>query len=1218
MINSFRRFFGYLQNRKVQKVLSFSRLQLLSFEDRIVPATFTVLNTNDSGPDSLRQAIIDANNTAGNDQINFNFSSGSSSNTITLVSALPSIVSAGIAGTVTINGLGASSLTINGNNGNFRIFSINVGGDLTISGVTVTGANSGAFSNFGSLAISNSTISGNTASNGGAIFNRTNGTDSSTLAITNSTISNNTSNGAGGGIYARHLSSGSLVVTITNSIFSNNTTGNSGSGNGGGIYNSAATFEINGSTFSNNSTLNAGGAICSAGPLTISNSTISGNIATNGAGIQNDFSVLNVFNSTISGNNATTGGSKKGGGIYNNAGTLTISNSTISGNSSSIGAGIHHIPNGSLNVVNTSIQNNTASASGGAIWTAGIFAISNSILSGNSANLGGGIFSNSRFSSPSNKIYNCTLSGNSATSGGGGIYSNDSRSNITVTNCTLTTNSSASGGGINITGGTLYIANTIIANNSATTGPDFTGNGTVNLISPSTSANNLVTQGTFTWATTKTSSEINLGTLQNNGGPTQTVALLSGSVAIGAANSTISNATPVLGLDQRGYTRSASVPSIGAYEFNGIAPSPTVTLNTANITSSVTTLTITGSNYSSIAANNTVSFNNGAVGSVNTATPTQLTVNLTTPPTTAGILTAVVTTNNVNSGTPVQVATVIPTITLNTTNQLINAATLTINGTGFSTTPGNNAVTLNNGAVGSVSSATSTQLTVNLTTPPTIVGNLTAVVITNGASSGAPVQVANILNIPNNPTFGTSTSTTDGFNVQITNYDSNFIYGGTVTLGLVSISNSGLVSVTGVSANTSSTATITTTRTNYASGSAQVTASSLLISANIPIFGTPTSTADGFEVQIINYNSNFNYVGTVTVGSVSISNSGLVSVTGVLPNTSSTATITTTRTNYASGSGQVTATSMNAPLLVTGTSKPTASAGFSTVNLYDPVTGEPSGTAVPFPGFNGPVKVVSGDFNNDGFADIVAGAGVGGGPAIAVLDSKTGQVIEAFFAFDPSFTGGVFVGVQDVNSDGILDIIAGAGPGGGPEVRIFNGNNLNLIRAFYAYDQAFTGGVSIASIDFNNDGILDLITGAGPGGAPHVKVFDGATNAVISQWFAYPISFTGGVFVAVGDIGNDGDIEVVTGAGPTGAPVVAVWNPFTGALLSQFMAYSESFTGGVRVGVSDGNGDGTLDLLTGAGPGGGPEVKVFSFPALDLLFSFYSGEPTNTGGVYVG
>ena len=88
------------------------------------------------------------------------------------------------------------------------------------------------------------------------------------------------------------------------------------------------------------------------------------------------------------------------------------------------------------------------------------------------------------------------------------------------------------------------------------------------------------------------------------------------------------------------------------------------------------------------------------------------------------------------------------------------------------------------------------------------------------------------------------------------------------------------------------------------------------------------------------------------------------------------------------------------------------------------------------------------------------------------------------------------------------------------------------------------------------DGLIDLVTGAGPGGAPHVKVFDGATNSIISQWYAYPVSFTGGVFVAVGDIGNDGTFEVVTGAGQGGSPVVAVWDPNTGALLAQFMAYA--------------------------------------------------------------
>jgi hypothetical protein len=206
---------------------------------------------------------------------------------------------------------------------------------------------------------------------------------------------------------------------------------------------------------------------------------------------------------------------------------------------------------------------------------------------------------------------------------------------------------------------------------------------------------------------------------------------------------------------------------------------------------------------------------------------------------------------------------------------------------------------------------------------------------------------------------------------------------------------------------------------------------------------------------------------------------------------------------------------------------------------------------------------------------------------------------------------------NDFNGDGLLDIIAGAGAGGGPEVRIFNGNGLTVIRSFFAYAQDFTGGVSVASVDFNNDGILDLVTGAGPGGAPHVKVFDGATSSIISQWYAYPVSFTGGVYVAAGDIGNDGNIEVVTGAGPGGAPVVAVWDPYTGALLAQFMAYAEDFTGGVRVAVNDGNGDGTVDIITGAGPGGGPQVNAFSFPALDLLFEFYSGEETNPGGVFV-
>ena len=289
----------------------------------------------------------------------------------------------------------------------------------------------------------------------------------------------------------------------------------------------------------------------------------------------------------------------------------------------------------------------------------------------------------------------------------------------------------------------------------------------------------------------------------------------------------------------------------------------------------------------------------------------------------------------------------------------------------------------------------------------------------------------------------------------------------------------------------------------------------------------------------------------------------------------------------------------------------------SSITLFEPSTGLPIGVVVPFPGYIGEIRITSGDVDGDGILDLVAGAGPGGGPAIVVINSITGAVSQSFFAFDPNFRGGVFVALRDINGDSILDIIVGAGAGGGPEVRVFDGRTNSILKSFFAYDVGFRGGVSVATLDFNGDGILDLVTGAGAGGAPHVKVFDGATGVIISQWYAYSIDFLGGVFVAAGDIGNDGRIEVVTGPGSGSPPLVRVWDPLTATMLAQFYAYSEEFNGGVRVGVSDGNFDGILDLITGAGEGGGPEVKGFSFPQLDLLFSFFSGEETNTTGVFV-
>src|SRR5207253_2623408 len=94
---------------------------------------------------------------------------------------------------------------------------------------------------------------------------------------------------------------------------------------------------------------------------------------------------------------------------------------------------------------------------------------------------------------------------------------------------------------------------------------------------------------------------------------------------------------------------------------------------------------------------------------------------------------------------------------------------------------------------------------------------------------------------------------------------------------------------------------------------------------------------------------------------------------------------------------------------------------------------------------------------------------------------------------------------------------------------------------FLAYPAGFTGGVRVALADVTGDKVPDIVTAAGPGGGPHVKVFDGATGKLVASWFAYNPGFAGGVYVAAGDTDGDGRAEVITGAGPGGGPHVKVF-----------------------------------------------------------------------------
>jgi hypothetical protein len=243
--------------------------------------------------------------------------------------------------------------------------------------------------------------------------------------------------------------------------------------------------------------------------------------------------------------------------------------------------------------------------------------------------------------------------------------------------------------------------------------------------------------------------------------------------------------------------------------------------------------------------------------------------------------------------------------------------------------------------------------------------------------------------------------------------------------------------------------------------------------------------------------------------------------------------------------------------------------------------------------FTGGVKVAVGDIDADGSHDVVTAAGAGGGPHIKVFDGNTGELLLEFFAFQAEFTGGVNVAVADFNADGRADIVAGAGAGGGPHVRVFDGVSGAEIHSFFAYQAEFSGGVNVAAADLSGDGIADIVTAPAMGGGPHVKAFDGVDLALLHSFYAYDPNFGGGVFVAAADLTADGYAEIVTGAGIGGGPHVRMFDGQTTEILHEFFAYDAAFTGGVRVAAVSLDSAGEAAILTAPGAGSAAEIRAF-------------------------
>ncbi|MBN9524497.1 VCBS repeat-containing protein, partial [bacterium] len=213
------------------------------------------------------------------------------------------------------------------------------------------------------------------------------------------------------------------------------------------------------------------------------------------------------------------------------------------------------------------------------------------------------------------------------------------------------------------------------------------------------------------------------------------------------------------------------------------------------------------------------------------------------------------------------------------------------------------------------------------------------------------------------------------------------------------------------------------------------------------------------------------------------------------------------------------------------------------VRIWDGATRQLIFDTIPFENFTGSVEVATADFDRDGKADIVVAPGEGGGPRLQVWAGGTRQkMVPDFFGLPyPDFRGGVRVAAGDINRDGVADLVVAPGAGGGPRLTVYDGATMaagkprQIVNDFFVFDESVRTGVYLAVGDVDGDGFADVVAGAGAGGAPRVRVVSGAalaagrSDVALADFFAGDPNQRAGARVATAKLDGDNRADILAG-----------------------------------------------------------------------------------------
>jgi len=256
------------------------------------------------------------------------------------------------------------------------------------------------------------------------------------------------------------------------------------------------------------------------------------------------------------------------------------------------------------------------------------------------------------------------------------------------------------------------------------------------------------------------------------------------------------------------------------------------------------------------------------------------------------------------------------------------------------------------------------------------------------------------------------------------------------------------------------------------------------------------------------------------------------------------------------------------------------------------------------------VHVASGDVTGDSQADVVVGTGIGTDPLVKVF-TTAGKQTASFNPYPTEKKTGVAVAVADVNGDDVDEIITVPAKSAS-QIRIWRfdsaSNSYKQISQAFAYERTSRQGFTVAAGDLDLDGRAEIVVAPRANGRSILILRLDTQNVLqqVKRFTAFPIQFTTGVTITVGDVYGTGRASIIAVGGPNYYSDIKIFD-IKGKMQTHFLPTSKAYRDGLSLATLDVNKDGRAEIITGTYKNGDPGIRAYRYNGIKKKFEQIQG-----------